>query len=136
MQNRPFRGGRQQRIPSPPFDPQRERIRKALGGDAKELVAYADEMAKHLASGPQALSTSQIRNVLDEIQRMGAYDPERLQLLRPRLAYAAGRHKGRVQDLQAIFDAAIEMTDESNFRQFKNLAEAIVGYHRCHGGRE
>jgi CRISPR-associated protein Csm2 len=122
---------------APQFDPQKDRIIKIMGGDARELNRYAEEKARHLVSGRdnEKLSTSQVRNVLDSLQRMNRYDEGKLQMLRPRLAYAAGRHKGRVRDLQAIMDIAIEMTDAGNFQNLKNLMEAIVAYHRYHGGK-
>jgi len=138
MQSRPdYRGGPSRYEAAGPYDPQRDRLKKILDGDTRELIRYAEEKAKYLASGSESerLSTSQIRNVLDELQRMRKYDESRLQLLRPRLAYAAGRHKGRVLDLQSIMDAAIEMTNATNFPQFRNLVEAIVAYHRRYGGK-
>ncbi len=114
-----------------------ERIKKALAGGSADLVEFARETGEYLAAGSdrERLSVSQIRNVLDDIQRMRAYDEHRLQMLRPKLAYAAGRHLGKVKDLQRIIDAAIGMTNASNFKNFKNLVEAIVGYHRYYGGK-
>ena len=121
----------------PPFNPERDRIKKILDGDARELNRYAEEKAKHLAAGrdTERLSTSQVRSILDELHRMSKFDDARLQMMRPRLAYAAGRHKGKVKDMQAILDIAIEMTDSSNFHNLRNLVEAIVAYHRYHGGK-
>ena len=117
--------------------PQAERIRKALDGTGTELIQFAREAGEYLASGSdrERLSVSQIRNVLDDIQRMRTFDENRLQMLRPRLAYAAGRHQGPVKDLQGIVDTAIEMTNAGNFKHFKDLVEAIVGYHRYYGGK-
>ncbi len=114
-----------------------ERIRKALAGSSADLVDFARETGEYLAAGSERerLSVSQIRNVLDDIQRMRTYDENRLQMLRPKLAYAAGRHQGKVKDLQNIVDTAIKMTNASNFKHFKNLIEAIVGYHRYYGGK-
>ena len=98
---------------------------------------YAEEKAKHSAAGrdTERLSTSQVRSILDELHRMSKFDDARLQMMRPRSAYAAGRHKGKVKDMQAILDIAIEMTDSNNFHNLRNLVEAIVAYHRYHGGK-
>jgi CRISPR-associated protein Csm2 len=114
-----------------------ERIKKALAGGSTDLVDFARETGEYLAAGSdrERLSVSQIRNVLDDIQRMRTFDENRLQMLRPRLAYAAGRHGGKVKDLQKVIDTAIGMTDASNFKHFKNLVEAIVGYHSYYGGK-
>lgn len=114
-----------------------DRLKKVLAGDVKELNSYAAELAQSYLKGKESdkLSTSQIRNVLDEIQRMREFDENRLHLLRPKLAYAAGRHKGRVQDFQKLLDTTIKITDKGKFTHFKNFVEAIVAYHRYHGGK-
>lgn len=114
------------------------RLKKILGGDVKELNNYADELAKFYLEPrkeSEKLTTSQIRNVLDEIQRMREFDEAKLHLLRPKLAYAAGRHGGRVKDFQILLDTLIKITRKENFRNFKNFIEAIVAYHRYHGGK-
>jgi CRISPR-associated protein Csm2 len=114
------------------------KLRKVLGGDTKELNSYADELAKFYVEArkeSEKLTTSQIRNVLDEIQRMREFDEAKLHLLRPKLAYAAGRHGGKVKDFQKLLDAAIKITNKENFKNFKNFVEAIVAYHRYHGGK-
>jgi CRISPR-associated protein Csm2 len=115
-----------------------DRLKRILNGDAKELNTFADELAQFYLSAKkdsEKLSTSQIRNVLYEIQRMREYDESKLQLLRPKLAYAAGRHGGKVKDFQKLLDDAIKITQKDNFKNFKNFVEAIVAYHRYHGGK-
>jgi CRISPR-associated protein Csm2 len=136
MQDRQYGGGQQRTGQPVGRAPQADRIKKALEGASTELIEFARETGEYLASGGKrdALSVSQIRNVLDDIQRMRTFDENRLQMLRPRLAYAAGRHQGRVKDLQSIVDTAIGMTNAANFKHFKDLVEAIVGYHRYYGG--
>ena len=107
-------------------------------GNAEKLNEVTERLGKYYTSGKETekLSSSQIRNVLDRIQRMGKYDKNELQLLRPLLAYAAGRHRGRVQELQEVVDRAIKrVTAEKEFINFKNFFEAIVAYHRYHGGK-
>jgi len=137
MQYRPQGGGPTGTARTAGRPPQTDRIKRALDGSSAELIDLARETGEYLASGGERerLSVSQIRNVLDDIQRMRSFDENRLQMLRPRLAYAAGRHQGRVRDLQAIVDTAIGMTNETNFRHFKDFVEAIVGYHRYYGGK-
>lgn len=107
-------------------------------GDAASLNGVANRLGKYYASGfeREKLSFSQIRNVLDRLQRMGSYDPNQLQLLRPLLAYAAGRHGGKVKHLQGVVDQAIQRVDsKDSFEHFKSFFEAIVAYHRYHGGK-
>jgi CRISPR-associated protein Csm2 len=111
-----------------------QRLRKILvEQDYNTLVSYADELGKHFARGPKNLSTGQIRNVLTELQTLQEYDGARLQLLRPKLAYAAGRHGGKVQDLRKVLEEAISLTNENNFSLLKHFVEAIVAYHTFYG---
>lgn len=107
-------------------------------GDAIQLNGEADKWGNYFADGTERerLSSSQIRNVLDRLQRMRSFDLNQLQLLRPLLAYAAGRHGGKVRQMQQLSDRAIQLVkDNSQFVNFKNFFEAIVAYHRCHGGK-
>jgi len=121
------------------FQPDEGKIKRILAGDMKTLNDYANELGEYFARGREreALTTSQIRNVLDEIQKMPEkqFDENRLQLLRPKLAYAAGRHKGKVMEFQKLLDKVIQLTHKDNFRNFKNFVEAIVAYHRYYGGK-
>jgi len=118
------------------FQVDENKLKKVLAGDVKEMNSYADELAKRFYN--EKLSTSQIRNILDEVQRMPErdFDENRLHLLRPKLAYAAGRHK-KIQGVlgfQKLIDKAIQMTGKENYKNFRNFVEAIVAYHRYHGG--
>ena len=109
-----------------------------LEGNAQRLNEEANGLGEYFALGGERerLSSSQIRNVLDRLQRMKSFDLAKLQLLRPLLAYAAGRHGGKVKELQKISDRAIQMVqNDTHFINFKNFFEAIVAYHRYHGGK-
>ena len=109
-----------------------------VAGNAQSLNQEANELGQYFAQGGERdrLSSSQIRNVLDKLQRMKSFDETKLQLLRPLLAYAAGRHGGKVKDLQKISDQAIQMVENNqHFVNFKHFFEAIVAYHRYHGGK-
>jgi CRISPR-associated protein Csm2 len=125
--------------PNPPetSNVDEKRIEKILGGDAFELNKYAEELAQSYLQGKEAekLSTSQIRGILTEIQRMKEFNPTKLQLLRPKLAYAAGRHKGKVKEFRDLLEALIKKANQDNFDTFKNFVEAIVAYHKYHGGK-
>jgi len=113
-----------------------------LGGDSKKLVENARRLGEHLGG---RLSTSQIRSIFSEVKQMRRYDEDRLNLLRPKMAYTAGRHgkmkegklTGPVVDLQEILDECIErISSEEEFENFKSFFEAILAYHRYYGGRE
>lgn len=117
------------------------RLSKILAGDMVELNKYAEELAKHFLEGngrdrdSKKLSTSQMRTVLTEIQKMKQYDLNKIQLLRPKLAYAAGRHKGKVRDFRELMEALFRKLNKDNFENFKYFIEALVAYHKYHCGR-
>lgn len=133
------------------YKPDNEKLKKIIDErNAEVLNEYAKELGKGLGfelkykeidrgrekiKTEKELTTSQIRGILDEIQKMHKFDGNKLQLLRPKLAYAAGRHKGRVKEFQEIVEEAIKFVkDDKSFEYFKNFIEAIVAYHRYYGG--
>ncbi len=107
----------------------------------EKLNNIAKKLGEYYASGSEKnkLSSAQIRNILDRIQRMKGYDKNQLQLLRPLLAYAAGRDQTpekKLKHLQEIIDRAIMKVDnEEKFKNLRNFFEAIVAYHRYYGGK-
>ncbi len=115
-----------------------------------KLIEVANKLGEYYASGKERdrLSSTQIRNILDRIQRMKKIkkyevNPDKLkdevQFLRAPLAYAAGRdrtHDKKMKHLQQILDQAINrINDAKTFKNFCHFFEAIVAYHRYHGGK-
>jgi len=99
-----------------------------LNGNAKALVEASEQLGRALAK--EGMEASQIRKIFSEVKAMTEYDEYRLNLLLPRLAYAAGRHKA-VRPLETVVSAAIGRIDgPRRFRHFKDFFEAIVAYHR------
>jgi CRISPR-associated protein Csm2 len=97
------------------------------GKNKEELVKFADAKGCELASID--LSVSQVRNVLDAIQAMKQFDPGELQLLRPKLAYAAGKLP-RIRPFRDVLDEAIGyVKSDDDFKLFRSLVEALVAYH-------
>lgn len=96
----------------------------------------------------EGLTTSQIRNVFGEMRRiqMKGYEEEKTSflLLKPKLAYAVKRHKKKgIQLFYEVFSIAYDAVDTNNnnlgkihFNNFMNLMEAIIAYHKYHGGKE
>ena len=114
------------------------------------LVKEADELGQALA---KPLTTSQIRSIYGEVLRIKAdwlesRDDEAgkkrkaraqraLILLKPKMAYRAKKGKGRgVEHLVAVLDPAVDLVknDKDNFRRFVEFFEAILAYHKAHGG--
>lgn len=114
----------------------------------KEIVEIAEAKGKEF----NLIKTNQIRNFYNSIVEMkqdmknNAADAEvysKLILLKPKLAYAAGRQTP-VKGLYWFVEAAvngIESPNEENSETFKksmknffDLIESLVAYHKFHGG--
>lgn len=108
---------------------------------ADRLVEIAEDVGKRLSPKGIGLKINQIRRFLDEARQIeaeikrGKFPADRVVLLRPKLAYAAGREQ-KVRDLMTVLDPAIRSASrsEENFKKFLRLIEGIVAYHRFHGG--
>ncbi|MCX8020852.1 MAG: type III-A CRISPR-associated protein Csm2 [Chitinophagaceae bacterium] len=111
-----------------------------------EPVKFADKFGSILKNGK--LTTSQLRNFFGELRRiqMKGYDAEKLAFLmvKPKLAYAVKRHDndGLLQ-FYKFFNIAYEVINKNDgkngaekFHYFMQLAEAILAYHKFHGGKD
>ena len=107
----------------------------AIDNDA---VQWTEDAGKYLAKC--GLTTSGLRRFFGEVRRIQTdfqSFQEDVQLLRAKLAYDANR-KGK-EGVQEFYDLmkdgiiAIEK-DEARFNRFVKLCEAIVAFHRVHGG--
>ncbi|MCB0630726.1 MAG: type III-A CRISPR-associated protein Csm2 [Saprospiraceae bacterium] len=134
---------------------------KDPNGLNRESIKWAQEFGEFLAEADKSsrqkeLSTSQIRKFFGQVKRLQAqgYDETSrtdLLMLSPQLAYAVGRDKKKVRrelvdsskihyfydEVQRAMDAvdAPHISDEKQyFKNFVNLIEAIVAYHRFAGG--
>lgn len=97
-----------------------------LGTDVKN--GYKIEVAK--------LTTNQLRKFFGEVKRqqMKGYNETDFVLLKPKLAYAVGRTKGKskITDFYEIMSIAIdEVKSEAHFKNFIKIFEAIVAYHKA-----
>jgi CRISPR type III-A-associated protein Csm2 len=97
-----------------------------LGTDVKN--GYKIEVAK--------LTTNQLRKFFGEVKRqqMKGYNETDFVLLKPKLAYAVGRAKGKskITDFYEIMSIAIdEVKVEAHFKNFIKIFEAIVAYHKA-----
>lgn len=113
--------------------------------DTADLVERANAVGEEL--GRRGMTTSQIRNFLDEVNRIQAelqgreseFDRARVVLLKPVLAYAAGRQTGDTRRMLGAFAelfsaAADRVWDTGDFKKFLDFTRAVVAYHRYHGG--
>jgi CRISPR-associated protein Csm2 len=102
-----------------------------------------EEFAKNIRVSQIRNIYSAITRIRNEYQRSGKrFDAvhRRLVLLRPRLAYAAGRNR-EVGHFQCLFDKAIQAVLDSSekdkaLENFFALAEAVVAYHKFYGAKD
>ena len=126
----------------PPSDETRRFIEKDESASA--MVQLAEKLGKHLSD--QKVTTSQIRNAYGSMKKLemigwqGPKTQREILLLKPRLAYAAGRQssnaKTGLEDLRKILSDAIDtVKDQTSFKRFCQFFEAIVAYHKAAGGK-
>ncbi len=117
--------------------------------DAKKIVEIADDVGRRLGKRGEHcrdaidLKVNQIRRFLDAARRIESeiksksFDEvkDSIILLRPKLAYAAGR-ESKVRPLMNVLDPAIKSGAHSreNFEKLLRLIEGIIAYHRFYGG--
>lgn len=118
----------------------------------KEAILYAEKFGQELTkpdgNEKQKLSTSQIRNVYGDVQKMKmkGFDEQEFLLLKPRLAYTTLRSSNKTegskqfkQVIEKALEAVLEGKDQNEksirFQNFANFFEAILAYHRSFGGK-
>lgn len=121
-------------------------------GITPDAIQWADEFGHELTEGggKNALTTSQLRKFFGVLKRIKAEGYDRgyteFLMLQPKLAYAVGRHykerNGRPSEGKGIHDFAEKITEgmrhvnnEKSFKNFVNLVEATVAYHKKYGGK-
>lgn len=82
------------------------------------------------------MTTSQLRKFFGEVKRqqMQGYDPTEFILLKPKLAYAAGRSESnsKIREFFSVMSTAIDLVkDEVSFNNFIKVFEAVVAYHKA-----
>lgn len=108
-----------------------KRFGKHLGADDKVQDGNRTRMVR------EKLTTNQLRRFFGEVKRqqMRGYKPTDFILLKPKLAYAVGRSKGKdpkIKDFYMVIINAIDkVKTEAHFRNFIKVFEAIVAYHKA-----
>jgi CRISPR-associated protein Csm2 len=112
---------------------------------AEDIVRKADETASLLTR--DKLKTGQIRNFYSAITRMRTdfslhgYDKvsSQLTMLKPKLAYAAGRQSAVRTNFYPIMKSAIDGVTSAKdkpvaLENFFMFIESVVAYHKFYGG--
>lgn len=120
--------------------------RIVAGEDYELLVQRARDWGRELAG--RNLRMAQIRRVFGEVKRLQMrWEPNRLRMLRPRLAYVAARAGAGGALLRDILSPAIDLVfqaqgegQEKRFRVMADLFEAVLAHYteeeRRQGRRE
>ena len=128
-------------------------------GITPEIVEWTKSFGKFLSessSEKKALTTGQLRKFFGEVRRIDSdivKHKNDIPMLKPMLAYAVGRDKttikGRVvskskiqefeEELSVALSAIRFNSDEdmkSDFRNFVQIFESLVAYHKYFGGKD
>jgi CRISPR-associated protein Csm2 len=123
-----------------------EQIRSFIQSDSstKQMVSFAESLGKKMG---KKVSSSQIRNAygtVKKIQMQSKFNERsyrELLLLKPKLAYARSRPGNKnnqgFEELEQALSSAIDAVDVQHpetFKRFCNFFEAILAYHKAHGG--
>ncbi len=102
--------------------------------DASKADELINKIEKLVSDEAEYLSASQLRNVYDKI--ISANDLMALKMIRPQLAYMAGRVSGKdvfkIKSFLSFIDYLIKETIEESLDTFKKFMEMIVAYHKYH----
>lgn len=109
----------------------------------ESAISEAESFGKALHDG--RFTTSQIRNFFGEVKRIQmkglAGNESDFLLLKPKLAYSAKRASARgADDFKRVIDQAIDAVQcsqggaDKRFKNFCDLLEAILAYHKAAGG--
>ena len=117
----------------------------------QEYVDRAEGVIKKLKAEKKLLTTSKIRNLLsmisslyDDVRRstsdkLGAEAMSQIQYIRLHFAYEAGRDdnvKAFVEEADILRHIKDIGDSKAQFLLFCRYVEALVAYHRYHGGKE
>lgn len=112
------------------FSVPNEALEAILEGNGRVLVEQAEKLGRSL----QSVRVAQLRKIHTQIRRQ-TWDPNRLPLLLPRLAYARGREPG-LKPLEEALNYMIRasLDDERRYVRVKEFMEAVVAYHASFSG--
>jgi CRISPR-associated protein Csm2 len=101
-----------------------------------DLDTILSAIERFVAEEGKNLSPSQLRNIYDKAIK--AKTMNELKLIRPNLAYIAGRSlNDKEKSLLAFIDLLIkEVKSNEQVEEFKTFFEAVVAYHKFYGNNK
>ncbi len=112
----------------------------------EKTVSFAKRFGEYLGRDDKApdgrgtiagkLTTNQLRKFFGEVKRqqLQGYAESSFVMLKPKLAYAVGRadKKNKIRDFYRVISGAMSYVhDEKQFKNFVQIFEAIVAYHKA-----
>jgi CRISPR-associated protein Csm2 len=104
-----------------------------------ETIEWANKTGKYLEE--IKLTTTSLRRFFGEVRRLQSMEgltfQEDVRFLQAKLAYDAGR-KNPVKKFYEIIIGGLQVAgnDRASFERFVKIIEAIVAFHKFHGGKE
>ncbi|WP_038028880.1 type III-A CRISPR-associated protein Csm2 [Thermonema rossianum] len=111
----------------------------------EELIRCSEALAKNISKD---VKTNQVRNFFSGVLRIKTdfavnrkYEDVRLALLmlKPKLAYAAGRQnkvKSFAEEMTKVVEATLQAGNEEGLKRFFLFVESVVAYHKYYGGKD
>ena len=143
---------------------QKQKLEKewVWNGITPDIVKWTESFGKYLCKiedpndrdPKKAMTTAQLRRFFGEVKRIDAdviKNKADIPMLKPLLAYAVGRDKNsrgknktRIEEFELEMRKAIDAirwsdSDEvlkSDYKNFEQILESIVAYHKYYGGQE
>lgn len=120
-------------------DDYREKIRGVFGKEYVELIlephrhGYNDFIARvkdFVENRARQITTHQLRNIFTRVR--AAREPAHLFVLRPQLAYVAGRSdRSEMRELVVLLDDLIQAVNSpERVAAFRDFYEAVIAYHK------
>ena len=100
--------------------------------EGKNADVFIQQVEKFVEEKGKQLSSTQLRNIYDKI--LNADDLISLKMIRPQLAYLAGREKNHgSKELLSFIDILIKETTTESMENFKQFMQMVVAYHKYYG---
>ncbi len=100
---------------------------------------YIDRVKRFIYDNYKKMTTSQLRNIFARVQKIESERYYKLYLLRPKLAFIAGRSDttNEMKTMIFLLDQLISNVDSpEKLKQFQAFYEAVIAYHKYYGGKE
>lgn len=145
--NRPPQNQRNEAAHQQQFQLSKAEIQRFIQQDdaAADMIKCTEEFGRYLSN--HKVTTTQLRNAygtMKKLEMAGWSDQQtrvKVLLIKPRLAYASGRHGHGMKDLSQVIGHAIDdirgddIRGPEDFQRFCHFFEAIVAYFKAAGGK-